>query len=78
MPVTYLKQKKNYGVSWYGAKEFCESKGGFLADVLNQETQDFINKRTQQDYHTTDWWLGGNDIQKVMQISMNLKLVFYI
>ena len=66
MPVTYLKQKKKCGVSWYGAKEFCESKGGFLADVLNQETQDFINKRTQQDYHTTDWWLGGNDIQKVL------------
>ena len=69
-----FETEKKYGVSWYGAKEFCESKGGFLADVLNQETQDFINKRTQQDYHTTDWWLGGNDIQKVMQISLNSKL----
>ena len=66
---------KNYGVSWYGAKEFCESKGGFLADVLDQETQDFINKRTQQDYHTTDWWLGGNDIQKV-HMTILLRLHF--
>ena len=58
-------KEENYGVTWFGAKDFCESNGGFLTDILDQETQKFINNRTQQDYHTIDWWLGGNDVQKV-------------
>ena len=54
------------GINWDQAKAFCESVGGFLADILNQETQDFIDgSGFFQSHPDVNWWIGANDIANV-------------
>ena len=54
-------------MDWYEAVDYCESNFGnsYLADVLDQETQDFIDSEYLQTYPSVSYWLGGNDITNV-------------
>ena len=60
------------GLNWQQSKDYCESIGGFLTDILNQETEDFLdNSGFIQDplTQTLTWWIGGNDIENVSNIN---------
>ena len=62
----YLFSPDGPGINWDQARAFCESVGGFLTDILNQETQDFINESGFfQSYPNVIWWIGANDIANV-------------
>ena len=58
----YLFAKDGPGVSWFQARDYCNSVGGSLADNFNKKTQDFLKK-----YHDPNifWWLGGTKKSKV-------------
>ena len=54
------------GLNWQQSKDYCGSIGGFLTDILNQETQDFLdNSGVIQSNPLIRWWIGGNDIENV-------------
>ena len=58
-------------MDWYEAVDYCESNfdNSFLADILNQETQDFINdSEFIQTYPLVSYWIGGSDITRVSVI----------
>jgi len=59
----YLFANDGPGVNWNEAKEFCNDNGGYLADIMDQETQDFIAK-TSGNFPEATWWIGGNDFNK--------------
>ena len=62
----YLFSPDGPGINWDQARDFCESVGGFLADILNQETQDFIDESGFfQSHPDVCWWIGANDIENV-------------
>ena len=48
-------------MDWYEAVDYCESnfENSYLADILDQETQDFI---TEEVNPSVSYWIGGNDI----------------
>ena len=55
-------------LEWSEAIEYCEEKGGYLTDVSDQETFDFIS------IHMLDgggWrWVGGSDIGHVRKVDL--------
>ena len=57
----YLFSASGMGVDWYDAVDYCESnfENSYLADILDQETQDFI---TEEVNPSVSYWIGGNDI----------------
>ena len=58
------------GVTYNEAITICESNGGFLTDILNQETQDLLaNFGRSQNYQDLVWTLGGNDFANVSKIT---------
>ena len=42
------------------AKEYCESKGGYLATITSQEEQDFV-AALEAKVDAPDFWIGGSD-----------------
>ena len=60
----YLFANNGDGLNWNEAKEYCTSNGGYLTDILDQETQDFIAV-TSENFPGITWWIGGNDFEKV-------------
>merc|ERR1711935_629291 len=56
----YLFANDGDGLNWNEAKEYCTSNGGYLTDILDQETQDFIAV-TSGNFPGITWWIGGND-----------------
>merc|ERR1712079_667493 len=59
----YLFANDGDGLNWNEAKEYCTSNGGYLTDILDQETQDFIAV-TSENFPGITWWIGGNDFDK--------------
>ncbi len=51
-------------MDWYEAVDYCESNFGnsWLADILDQETQDFIDSEYLKTYPSVSYWIGGHDI----------------
>ena len=45
------------------ANDYCEEKGGWLADIPNQESLDFLV--SVNPYSTKTLWIGANDIETV-------------
>ena len=62
-------------MNWNEAKEYCTSNGGYLTDILDQETQDFIAE-TSGNFPGITWWIGGNDFDYVIVYFMYLLLQF--
>ena len=54
-------------MDWYEAVDYCESNfdNSYLSDILDQETQDFIDSEYLQTNPSVSYWLGGNDITNV-------------
>ena len=68
----YLFSPDGPGINWDQAIDFCESVGGFLTDILNQETQDFIDESGFfQSYPNVNWWIGANDIANVSHANIS-------
>ena len=61
------------GVDWYEAVDYCESnfENSYLADILDQETQDFIDSEYLQTSPSVSYWIGGNDIAMVSHQIIN-------
>ena len=48
--------------SWNDARDDCRSKGGFLVEVLDQATQDFlVNSLQSLGWSHHGVWIGGTD-----------------
>merc|ERR1719350_1772739 len=48
-------------MTWYDAVEYCKDiKGGYLAEVLNAETQALLVEEASA-LPPTNWWLGASD-----------------
>ena len=51
--------------SWYEAVEYCDAIGGYLAEVLNEETQRFLVEQAIVLGSSNNWWLGATDLKRV-------------
>ena len=51
-------------MTWYNAKYYCESHGAHLAEVPNNETQNFLANYAAN-IKPASWWLGGTDDKNV-------------
>lgn len=49
----------NKGMTWTGAKEYCENLGGHLATITSQEEQKFIYESLVSINDRNNYWLGG-------------------
>ncbi|KAL4225862.1 hypothetical protein ACF0H5_013851 [Mactra antiquata] len=54
---------QNEQLSWIEAKEFCESKSGFLVDIKTEEEQRFVESLIDAGSYPVGVWTGGNDLQ---------------
>ena len=45
------------------ANDYCEEMGGWLADITNQESLDFLI--SVNPYSSYTLWIGANDIETV-------------
>ena len=57
---TYVEAK-----TWHEAVEYCQELGGYLAEVLNDETQRFLVQEAMALGTSTNWWLGATDQESV-------------
>ena len=52
-------------MTWYDAVEYCKDiKDGYLAEVLNAETQALLVEEASA-LPPTNWWLGASDEETV-------------
>ena len=64
----YLFVVSSNGVTYNEAITICESNGGFLTDILNQETQDLLaNFGRSQNYQDLVWTIGSNGIKSILK-----------
>ena len=62
----YLFAPNGPGLDWQQSVAYCTSIGGFLTDILNQETETFLESSGfVQSNPNVRWWIGGNDIVQV-------------
>ena len=62
----YLFAPNGPGLNWQQSVDYCASIGGFLTDILNQETETFLESSGfGQSNPNVNWWIGGNDIAQV-------------
>ena len=62
----YLFAPNGPGLNWQQSVDYCASIGGYLTDILNQETETFLdNSGFVQSNPNVRWWIGGNDIAQV-------------
>jgi len=57
--------------SWAEAKEYCKEKGGFLAEIPNEQINSYLydNIKTNSNLQKKWWWIGANDIANEGQFS---------
>ena len=71
----YLFAPNGPGLNWQQSVAYCASNGGFLTDILNQETETFLeNSGFVQSNPNVRWWIGGNDIAQVSTIAAHLRV----
>jgi hypothetical protein len=51
--------------TWDEAVEYCQELGGYLAEVLNEESQRFLVAEATALGESTNWWLGATDQELV-------------
>ena len=51
-------------MDWYAAIDYCRNIDGYLAEVLDNETQYFLKTKALE-LPPTNWWLGATDIESV-------------
>ena len=62
----YLFAPNGPGLNWQQSADYCASIGGFLTDILNQETETFLESSGFVESNPdVRWWIGGNDITQV-------------
>ena len=64
----YLFSPTGPALDWYEAVDYCESNfdESYLADILDQETQEFIeDSDILQSYPLVSYWIGGSDTETV-------------
>ena len=47
-------------MTWFEAKDYCESMDAYLAEALNSETQNFLETHSKS-LSPMNWWLGAID-----------------
>ena len=47
-------------MTWFEAKDYCESMDAYLAEALNSETQNFLETHAKS-LSPMNWWLGAID-----------------
>ena len=57
------------------ANDYCEENGGWLTDIPNQETLDFLI--SVNPYSTKTLWIGANDIETVSTLKF-IKSMFIL
>ena len=73
----YLFAPNGPGLDWQQSVDYCASIGGYLTDILNQETEDFLaNSGFLQSNPTVRWWIGGDDIAQVSTCYKYFKMKF--
>ena len=45
------------GMNWYDADDYCHNKGGFLAEPLTAQENDFL-KGYASSLGKSNWWIG--------------------
>ena len=72
----YLFALNGPGLNWQQSVDYCASIGGFLTDILNQETETFLLSSGfglgGQSNPNVVWWIGGNDIAQVSKYCKGL------
>ena len=64
----YLFSPTGAGIDWDEAVDYCQSNfdDSYLADILDQETQEFIeDQEILQSYPLVSYWIGGSDTETV-------------
>ena len=56
------------------AKAYCLTQGGYLTDILDQETQNFLLSNIPSDSGIV-WMIGANDIETVSYIFFTLTIL---
>ena len=55
--------------TWDESVEYCQGLGGYLAEVLDDETQLFLVKEATALHYAlgtpTNWWIGATDEESV-------------
>ena len=51
--------------TWNESVEYCQGLGGYLAEVLDDETQRFLVKEATALGTSTNWWIGATDEESV-------------
>ena len=65
----YLFAPNGPGLNWQQSVDYCASIGGYLTDILNQETETFLdNSGFVLANPNVRWWIGGNDIAQVSKL----------
>ena len=47
-------------MTWFEAKDYCESLDAYLAEVLDNEIQTFLESHAKT-LSPTNWWVGAID-----------------
>ena len=59
--------------TWDEAIGYCHELGGYLAEVLNEETQNFLVEEAINLGTLTNWWLGATDQDLVSFLHSGLR-----
>ena len=63
--------------SYAEAREYCKEKGGFLAEISNEQTNTFLvdNMKRTSELQKKWWWIGANDIANVSMIMLPKRIL---